>query len=294
MTPPPWPWPQAAQGLAQQTRAMLDACAGLSVTGWEASCKFSAAGLETGRLLLGFSPAGVADRRLRELPHRLGMPAAAAADFLLRLGASSQVMLAVELGRGQAVAKAYLEFPLSAEARQAGAAAAGFLHLIGYKWPILQTAAGAGAPPVRVTHYRWTQDRALAQLLRAAQLEPAGSAQPSACGLLVQALEWSRKRAPGQGPALVLAVSDAASPRASWAVKFHGSGLRAALLRQGLARLTASWGLNARDVAAVIEVIASRDLGWLAAGTGSEGLPFFTLYAVAHRTDAQQACFAFS
>ena len=72
----------------------------------------------------------------------------------------------------------------------------------------------------------------------------------------------AQKRAPGQEAALVLAVSDAASPRASW-------------------------GLNA-------DLIADRDLGWLAAGTGSEGLPFFTLYAVADRTDAQQACFAFS
>ena len=291
---PSWPWPTVAPDWHQQMRAMLEASAGLSVTGWEASCKFSPAGLETGRLLLGFSPVGVADRRLRELPQGLGMPAAAAADFLLRLGASSQVMLAVEQGRQQGVAKAYLEFPLSAAARQAGVAAAGFLHLIGYKWPILQTSADSGAPLLRVTHYRWRADQALAQLVLAAQVEAAGSAQPSACGLLVRALEWSRKRAPSQGAALVLAVSDAASPRASWAVKFHGSGLRAALLRQGLARLTASWGLNARDVAAVIDLVADRDLGWLAAGTGSEGLPFFTLYAVAHRSDAQQACFAFS
>jgi hypothetical protein len=294
MKPLPWPWPQATQGLAQQTRALLDASAGLSVTGWEASCKFSPAGLETGRLLLGFSPAGVADRRLRELPHDLGMPAAAAADFLLRLGASSQVMLAVEQGRQQGVAKAYLEFPMSAAAREAGATASGFLHLIGYKWPILQSPAAGGLPPLRVTQYRWSPDQARAQLVLAAHVEAAGSAQPSACGLLVQALEWSHRHAPGQGAALVLAVNDTASPRLSWAVKFHGSGLRAALLRQGLARLTASWGLNARDVAAVIDTIADRDLGWLAAGAGSDGLPFFTLYAVAHRTDAQQACFAYT
>ena len=110
----PWPWPQAAQGLYRQTRAMLDATEGLSVTGWEASCKFSPAGIATGRLLQGFSPEGVAAKRLRELPQRLGMPSAAAADFLLRLGASSQVLLAVEHGQQQSVAKAYLEFPLSA------------------------------------------------------------------------------------------------------------------------------------------------------------------------------------
>ena len=298
MKPLPWPWPQAAQGLAQQTRAMLDASAGLSVTGWEASCKFSPAGLETGRLLVAFSPAGVADRRLRELPHSLGMPAAAAADFLLRLGASSLVFLAVDQVRQQGVAKAYLEFPLAGAAREAGATASGLLHLIGYKWPILQTPAEGGLPPLRLTHYRWSPNQALAQLVLAAQVEAAGSAQPSACGLLVQALEWSRRHAPGQGAALVLAVNDTvndtASPRLSWAVKFHGSGLRAALLRQGLARLTESWGLNARDVAAVIDAIADRDLGWLAAGAGSDGLPFFTLYAIAHRSDAQQACFAYT
>lgn len=283
----PWPWPQAAQSLYRQTRAMLDATEGLSVTGWEASCKFSPAGIATGRLLQGFSPEGVAAKRLRELPQRLGMPSAAAADFLLRLGASNQVLLAVEHGQQQSVAKAYLEFPLSASEL----ADAGCLHLIGYKWPIPQ--APGDAVPARTTQYRWPSD-AQALLAQAASREAGASTQASPSALMAQALQSAAGRKPGQRPALLLAVSEDASPRASWAAKFYDSSLRAADLRPGVSRLTACWGLEAEEVDAVFDAISARELGWLAAGTGSDGLPFFTLYAAADRRDAHQALFAFA
>ncbi len=280
----PWPWPKASQGLYRQTRAMLDASAGLSITGWEVSCKFSPRGLETGRWLLGFSPVGVAAKRLHELPHRLGMPSGAAADFGLRLASSSQVLLAVEQGAQQTVSKAYLEFPVNQRAATP-------LHLIGYKWPIPQTACADSAPPARLTHYRWPgdHDQARSLLMQAAGREAGGLTQASACALLAQALQWTQGQKPGQRPALLLAVSEAGSPRASWTATFYDSPLRAADLRSGVTRLAAAWGLSDGDVQAVLDVIGSREIGWLAAGTGSEGLPFFTLYAAADRDDAHQA-----
>ena len=283
----PWPWPKAAQGLYRQTRAMLNASAGLSVTGWEVSCKFSPRGLETGRLLLGFSPVGVAARRLHELPHRLGMPSAAAADFGLRLASSSQVLLAVEQGAQQTVGKAYLEIPLNQHATDS-------LHLIGYKWLIPQTQGAGSAPPARFAHYRWPgdHDRARSLLMQAASREAGGLTQASACALLAQALHWTQGRKPGQRPALLLAVSEAGSPRASWAAKFYDSPLRAADLRPGVTRLAAVWGLSDGEAQAVLEVIGSREIGWLAAGSGSDGLPFFTIYAAAERDDAHQALLA--
>jgi hypothetical protein len=287
----PWPWPQAAQALYRQTRAMLDATEGLSVTGWEASCKFSPSGIATGRLLQGFSPEGVAAKRLRELPQRLGMPTAAAADFLLRLGASSQVLLAVEHGQQQSVAKAYLEFPLNSSEVSSELPEAGCLHLVGYKWPIPQ--APGDAAPARTTQYRWPSD-AQARLAQAAIREAGASTQASPSALMAQALQSAAGRKPGQRPALLLAVSEDASPRASWAAKFYDSSLRAADLRPGLSRLTACWGLEAKEVGAVFDAISARELGWLAAGTGSDGLPFFTLYVAADRRDAHQALFAFA
>ncbi|NDG42623.1 MAG: hypothetical protein EBY28_25580, partial [Betaproteobacteria bacterium] len=259
----PWPWPQADEGLYRQTRAMLAATEGLSITGWETACKFSPAGLASGRLLQGFSPQGVAAKRLRELPQRLGMPGLAAAEFLRDLGASSQVLLAVEHGPLQSVAKAYLEFPLISS--EAGAP--GCLHLIGYKWPIPQVSGDA--PTVRRTQYRWHRG-AEAALAQAASREAVASTQPSPSALMAQALQWAAGRKPGLRPARLLSVSEDASPRASWAAKFYDSSLRIADLRLGVSGLAAAWGLDADQVDVVFDAIGGRELGWLAAGTGSD------------------------
>ncbi len=95
-------------------------------------------------------------------------------------------------------------------------------------------------------------------------------------------------------PARLLSVSEDASPRASWAAKFYDSSLRIADLRLGVSGLAAAWGLDADQVDVVFDAIGGRELGWLAAGTGSDARPFFTVYAAADRRDAHQALFAFA
>ncbi|MBF0340894.1 MAG: hypothetical protein HQL95_08025, partial [Magnetococcales bacterium] len=133
----PWPWSFSATHRAEFAgglRSVLKQVEGLAVVGWETSCRLSPSGLRTDRLLLGFSPAGVAARRLQALPAALGMPASLADSFMAAQGKASHILLAIELGSADLEIKAYLSF----ESRLGPVEPAGVenrsLAMRGYKW----------------------------------------------------------------------------------------------------------------------------------------------------------------
>ncbi len=269
-----WPvWREPAQ---QMLRAMLGEVEGLAITGGESSVRFSPAGIDRGRWLVGFSPAGVSPQRLMGLPQRLGMPADGAAQFLQHGPCARQIYLSVEQAATQVVAKVYWEhalpgavvFQLSPEQRQVA------LHIASCKWCI-----DAPNPVGRPTEY-WRMSglsgAGMVDLLRQGQdLDPQlHTLYAAAANVLDAALQaaplWRGHR--------LLLVREPGSQRHGMGLRFYGSEFRACAVLPALNPVFQAWGFNPEHMSDVASVWTDQELGWLHAGLDANAHPYVTVY----------------
>lgn len=270
-------WPFAPSvSFAQALRRMLAATEGLTLAGWESSCRLSPGGFTTNRLLLGLDTTAVALQRLRALPQQLGMPQDLAQAFLQELPQARRVLLAVEQGVHGVELKAYHEFSSSVDDHAGWPQA---LAMRGRKWR-----ASGPQTVMRCTDYlRPGLDAAgLERLLhtRSALPESAGPA------LVVLARAVAMAHATGSATPDFLCVIEPPSARLSCCVRFYDSGLRLQSLRPALAQLALAWRLPS---ALLARLPGQRRLGWLAAGVDAAELPFLTLYCESTQADARLA-----
>ena len=286
----PWPWPAVNAAGKHPVRAMLDTVSGLPVLGWEASCRFSARGIQTGRLLAGIDREALSASRWRTLIHEMGVPASYRPSIEQDLGSANRIYVACEQGSRAVTRKFYLEFAGTARRRPGER-----LGILGYKW----VEPDAAPEDLRVTEY-WSQeqpdaDHAVADL----QNSPAsGKADPGRSAPLVNVLTQSLAQALSlAGPDSAwrhehIRVCEAGTPRTSVAFNFYDSGLRAGDLTEAVTALADEWRMNAADIRPLLDTIAQRELVWLAGGLDAKGEPFLTIYCAASREDAIHACFA--
>ncbi|WP_130471570.1 hypothetical protein [Candidatus Magnetaquicoccus inordinatus] len=280
----PWPWSfSAAQraDFAGGLRSLLKQVEGLPVIGWESSCRLSPTGLRPDRLLLGFSPAGVAARRLQALPTSLGMPASQADSFLAAQGEVSQILLAIEQTHDYLELKVYLSFASRLGAVETAVVEKRSLAMRGYKWH-------PGNPDRTRTSDYWRQPVTIRRLQEI--LEQREGVQPAATPAYAVAAcaVWTALAArPYWHEGDFLTTTEQASERSSCSVRLYESGLRVVDLQPALAILQKDWLFS--DDKQCIERMGQRPLGWIQVGVDGQGEPFVTLYCEASRTDAQQA-----
>ena len=269
-----WPF-VPSRDFAQALRQLMQASQGLSLAGWEASCRFAPGVARTNRLLLGFDTSGVALRRLSGLPRELAMPEALAQRFLKELPHARRILLAVEEGERGVEIKAYHEYGDSAgEASDLPAA----LAMRGRKW--YAHLPGQGAQ--RCSDYlrpglcgaalrQWLRDRTG----MAAQAGPALDVLALAAALAGEAAELD-----------FLTVTEAPSARLSCCMRLYDSHLTLRTLHPALVKLAQAWNLSPSLLARLPH---QRRLGWLAAGTDALAHPFLTVYGESSLADARQA-----
>lgn len=279
-TPAPWAWTDEAlrlPGFVQGVRGLVRTTQGLPLAGWETSCRFTARGARSDRLLLGFDLAGVASARLGGLVRELAMPAAFQDEFLGLLDQSAQLMLAVERQGDEVERRAYLVF------RGGEAASSPGLAMRGFKWFAAADAAS------RITDY-WRVPMApgpLQALLDAAPGVPA-SARPT-YAVLADALRLSMRRRPGAGRPELLVASEPGAPRVSCCLRLHEGGLQGRDLQALLDGLLAGWDWPAARRDSALQLLARRPIAWLAAGIDRFEQAFLTVYCEACRDDASHA-----
>lgn len=270
-----WPFVPSVP-FAQALQRLLVATQGLSLAGWEASCRLSPGGLTTNRLLLGLDTASVAVQRLQALPQMLGMPQALAAAFLNELPHTHRLLLAAEQGPQGLELRVYHEF-LSAAIASTDLPQA--LVMRGRKW------RGDGLQPAaRTTDYlRPGMDAAAWQRwLRERSGLPAAAA--AAMDFLADAVALVRT---GDAPMPdFLTVIEPPSSRLSCCVRLYDKHVTLQAVRPALTRLAQAWHL---PQAVLARLPGQRRLGWLAVGTDALGSPFLTLYALSSLADARQA-----
>jgi hypothetical protein len=286
----PWPWPATTTPGRHSARSMLDLLSGLPVLGWELSCRLSAHGTQTGRLLAGINRDTLSASRWGKLFDEIGLPVACRQAIEQDLGSADRIYIACEQGSRSVTRKLYLEFTHAARHRPGER-----LGILGYKWVEPDTPSKG----LRITEY-WTQEQLDAHTAMAALQNgrASGSVDPgpgaSVVNLLIQALAHALLLA---GPDRTwqhehIRVCEADTPRASLAFNFYGSGLRAGDLTDAVTALADEWRLNATDIRQLLEAMAQRELAWLAGGLDTHGEPFLTIYCAASREDVIQACFA--
>ena len=295
--PAVWPWALGSAQGREFSRALgriVRHTQGLPLTGWESSIRLSPGQVRPNRLLLGFSPQGVADQRVLGLPAALGMPPVAARAFESYGLSARAILLAAEMGQSHIELKAYLQFDPALPAPVPG------LLMRGYKWhpaPAVSASDAARdatanatpeALPARVSDYfalHQTTPEVMALLrLRAGVPERAHPAY----ALAEYALHCALARHPVGLHPDVWVVSEQGSQRASYCVRLYESGLCLADLWPGLAALSGAWSLQDRLNQEVLKSMGPRALGWIAAGLDGRGDPFVTLYCEASRSDAWQ------
>lgn len=299
--PAPGHWPfTPSRSFAGALRRMMLAAEGLSLLGWEASCRVTPGQACAERLLLGFATHGVAPSRLLDLPRSLAMPSDWATDFVRELPLASRVLLAVEGGARGTHLKAYLEADASAVAGDKALHKAlnpdlppaescdwpVGLALRGRKWRVGGLPASRAGTSARTSDY-WSQALQvpdLLTLLRAPEAWPATTGP--ACALVLTALQAGLSRQPKGWACAVLTVSELPSLRASLCICFHDTGLLLGDLTPALARLARAWSLPETSLT---HLPGSRRLGWLALGVDGAGLPFLTVYSDACLADARLA-----
>ena len=284
----PWPWPAFTAVGKHPARVMLDAVSGLPVLGWEASCRFSTRGIQTGRLLAGIDREALSASRWGTLFDELGVPTSYLPDIEQDLGSANRIYVACEQGSNSVTRKVYLEFAHAARQRSGER-----LSILGYKW----TAGEAASAHRRITEY-WTQERTDARTAMAGLQFGSGVSKGGALALLADVLIHALTEA------LVLAgsdslwqhefirVSETSTTRASFAFNFYGSGLLVDDLVQAVTALAKEWELNTHETHQLLDAIAQRELAWLAGGLDAQGELFLTIYCVASCEDAIHACFA--
>jgi len=283
-----WPWALGTTQGREFARALgliVRHTQGLPLSGWETSLRLSPGQIRPNRLLLGFSPHGVADQRVLGLPQFLGMPQAGALAFARHGLSARSILLAAEMGKDDIELKAYLQFDPALPPPERG------LVMRGYKWSAAPgaPAAAAGTPSrvSRVSDYRRLEHGPLELLaLLRAHAAVCAPVRP-AYALAEHALNRALARHPGLYPD-IWKVSEQDSQRASYCIRLYESGLCLADLASGLQTLTKGWSLQDRLTPDVWKSMGPRPLGWIAAGLDGQGDPFVTLYCEASRSDAWQ------
>ena len=284
----PWPWPAVKAAGKHPVRLMLDTLSGLPVLGWEASCRFNARGIQTGRMLAGIDREALSASRWSKLFDELGVPAAYRHVVENDLDSASRIYLACEQGSHAVTRKLYLEFAHAARQRPGER-----LSILGYKWIAGEVASTHG----RTTEY-WTQEPTDARTAMAALKLRSGPADCRASALLADVLIHALTQAiimAGSDSAWqheYIRVSESSTTRASFALNFYGSGLRIDDLTQVVSALVDEWGLNTDEFDLLLDTIGQRELAWLAGGLDAQGEPFLTIYCAASRDDAMQVCFS--
>ena len=281
---PPWPvWSGPAQAML---RAMLGELEGLPITGGEASVRLSPEGLNAGRWLAGFSPAGVSSERLQGLPQRLGMSSVDTQWFTAHWRSARQIGLAVEQARDQVVAKVYLEYALPApelrarppEQRQVA------LQIQSCKWRA--DLPEQARPASRQTEY-WRMSgvdgAAIVQLLRDGEvLAPAVRPVYAA---VAQCLQVAQRSAPYWRDQRLLLVREAASQAVG--LRLYGSQLRASAVLAPLKSLCEGWGLDLSRHPEVLSSWAHQELGWIHAGLDARAQGFVIVYGALNRAQTR-------
>ena len=273
-----WPFDPSAP-FAGAIRQLLVATAGLPLTGWEVSCRLSPGRVTVNRLLLGLSPAAVADHRLQTMPKLLGMPERLSRDFLQELPYAKRMLMAAEQG-AQVVQgaefKAYHEF---FQPMPDGADLPVALAMRGRKW------RGTGhQQSLRCTDYlrlglpaadlqRWLGERS-----------ELGDALGPALAIVERAVDLALDVSPA--PLDVLTVTESPSPRLSCCVRFYDRGLRLQALLPAISRLAQVWNFSPAWLA---RLPRQRRLCWLAVGLDAGSQPFLTLYSESSLADARLA-----
>lgn len=283
---PPWPvWSGPAQAML---RAMLGELEGLPITGGEASVRLSPDGLNAGRWLAGFSPAGVSSERLQGLPQRLGMSSVDAQWFNAHWRSARQIGLAVEQACDQVVAKVYLEYALPApelracppEQRQVA------LQIMSCKWRA--DLPEQARPASRQTEY-WRMSgvdgAVIVQLLRDGEvLAPAVRPVYSA---VAQCLQTAQRAAPYWRDQRLLLVREAGSARQAVGLRLYGSQLSVSVVLPPLKSLCASWGLDLSRHPEVLSSWAHQELGWIHAGLDTQAQGFIIVYGALNRAQTR-------
>jgi hypothetical protein len=281
----PWPdWRAPARKLLGDMLAQLE---GIAITGGEASVRFSAAGIDKGRWLVGFSPVGVASERLRSLPARLGMPAQDAEHFQQNILRAQQIYLAVSQTIHQTQAKVYLEYPLSSPSLRADAVEQRQvdLQIESCKWPV---ADACDAPAVERTEY-WRvsglDGSAMVQILRDQSNLPA--AVHTVYAGLAKVLEQALHSAPDWQGFRMLSVRNVDQDRRGAGLRFYGSEWRVGHAMKVLAPVFAEWGLATEDLQKEMQLRGHQELGWLHAGLDGAGLPYLNIYGALNRVETR-------
>lgn len=263
-----------ARGFAQSTRLLLQTVQGLPTVGWEVSCRISASGVTTDRLLVGLATQGVSGARLHGLASALGMPKTIAMEFQEGLGRSRQVMLAVEASANGLELRAYLAFEDTGHGMR------------GFKWFAHdpdRSRVSDYAPSVKT----W---QAVCEFYGA---KSSGLSQP-AVGIANAAHEAARLIAcsamKSQTPGTrvdFFSVSEREGARDSTCFRLYESGLTFTHVKNVVADLLSAYQLQAQWPR-VQALMSSRPLGWAAVGEDSLGIPFLTLYGEASVLDARR------
>lgn len=280
-----WPWALgSAQGreFARALGRIVRHTQGLPLSGWECSVRLSPGQVRPNRLLLGFSPQGVADQRVLGLPKALGMPQAAAHAFEHHGLSARSILLAAEMGKHDIELKAYLQFDPALPAPEPG------LLMRGYKWISSPDAPATAELPSRVSDYR-RLGYGPAEMLALVRARTDGPAPlHPAYALVEHALNCALARHPVGLHPDVWGVREPGSQRASYCIRLYESGLCLQDLMPGLQTLAKAWALQDRLTPEIWKSMGPRPLGWIAAGQDGQGEPFVTLYCEASRSDAWQ------
>lgn len=283
---PAWPlWSAASE---RTLRAMLGELEGLPITGGEASVRLSPAGIDCGRWLVGFSPAGVSAQRLQGLPERLGMGLADAQQFRSLWPRARQIGLALEQSPGQVMAKVYLEFalpapdmrPRPAEQRQVA------LQIQSFKWRA--DLPEHERPSTGQTEY-WRisglDGPAMAGLLREA--EGLSSAARAAYEGVAACLDLAMRAAPYWRDPRLLITREQGSTRQGVGLRLYGSDLKVSAALSPIRPLCDQWNLDLAQHPDVLSAWAQQDLGWIHAGQDRQGQGFVILYGALSRAQTR-------
>ena len=283
---PPWPsWGPTAE---RTLRAMLGELEGLPITGGESSVRLSAAGLDCGRWLAGFSPVGVSADRLQGLPERLAMPQADAQWFRSLWPSARQIGLALEQSRGQVVAKVYLEFALPApdtrprppEQRQVA------LQIQSCKWRA-DLPASHRAPSRQTEYWRISglDGPSMVRLLR--EDDNLSEAMRPVYSAMADALQTAMRAAPHWQDPRLLIVREPGSARRGAGLRLYGSGLQVSAVLAPLKPLCDQWGLALDQYPEVLAAWAQQELGWIHAGLDPQGQGFVIVYGALSRAQTR-------
>jgi hypothetical protein len=269
---------------------MLDQLSGLPVIGWEASCRLSVRGIETGRLLAGIERTSLSPSRWSSLLDELDIPGSHCEAIGEHLPDADRVYVACEQREASVIRKVYLE-----RDRAFRQGPGERLTILGYKWD----ATAHSGDRRRTTEY-WILDHtdAGSSMTELRSGVMSGSADYRALTRVAQVLSDALTEALAMSGPLSLwrhrhmMVREEGGARASVAFNFYDSGLKAGALRNTVGLLADACSLDTGAVDTLFDVISHRELAWLAGGLGADGEPFLSIYCEASRDDAHQACYA--